>query len=160
MSLTANSQLTVSNSTLTIGTVSGAYTLTKAGTGNLVLNATGNNPTGGLIISNGTVTIANNNAVGQFPLTVNSPGVLNFNNGQIFGVLNGNGTINENTNEIYTDGAANGIYSGTINGSGGYVKQSTGTEILWGLIPTAAGRRSRAARSNSPTPRRCLPRAR
>ena len=47
-------------------------------------------------------------------------------------MLNGNGTINENTNYLYTNSATSGTYSGTINGSGGYIKQSTGTEVLSG----------------------------
>ena len=117
--------------TLTLGAVTGSYPLTMSGPGNLLLNATGNSNSG-LILSNGTTTISNNNAVSNMSLTVNSPGVLNFNNGQIFGVLNGNGTINENSNWLYTNSTANGTYSGSINGNGGYIKQSTGTETLSG----------------------------
>mgnify|MGYP000229231492 CR=1 FL=1 len=91
-----------SGSTLNISAaITGAFVLTKTGVGALTLGGTVN-PSAGLVINDGTVTMTLNNATSQALLTVNSPGILNFNNGQIFGVLNGNGTINENGNFLYT----------------------------------------------------------
>ncbi len=121
------------NSTLTLGTVTGTTPLiTKSGAGALVLNSTFSTVTS-LTINDGSVTLNTNNSTTSAALTIGSTGILNFNNGQIFGVLNGSGTINENGNWLYTNSASNGSYSGTINGTGGYIKQLTGTQTLSGL---------------------------
>lgn len=121
------------NSSLSLGAVTGAFTLTVGGTGTTILTATGNSPTNGFIINSGaTLNITTNNAIGTpVPITVN--GTLNNSAGEIFGVLNGSGTINQISNFHYTRSTANGTFSGIITGAGGYIKDNTGIQTLTGL---------------------------
>ena len=90
VTLVANRTVTNLANTLTVGgSISGAFTLTKAGAGTLVLTAS-NTFTGGLTISGGTLVMGNTNALGT--------------NGMTFG--------NGSTLDIATDG---GDYTNVVN---------------------------------------------
>jgi autotransporter-associated beta strand protein len=92
VTLGANRTVTVTANTLTVGgTINGAYSLTKAGSGTLVLAAS-NGLAGGVAISAGTVVMSNTNALGT--------------NGMTF-----SGTANA-TLDIATDGAD---YTNVVN---------------------------------------------
>ena len=69
VTLGGNRNLTITANTLTVGgTISGAFTLAKAGSGTLALTAS-NAYTGGLTINAGTVVMANPNAMGTNGIT-------------------------------------------------------------------------------------------
>ena len=116
------------------GNISGAGTLTKSNSSTLTLSGGSGSlaNTGGLVISSGTVAMTGGNQVANtIPLTVN--GTLNAgSNGQIFGTLNGSGTINVAGSTFYTKSANSGTFSGSINGIGAYQKELAGTETLSG----------------------------
>ena len=141
LTLTGNATVSAAaNSTLYFtGSVSNGGSLTVAagaGTVSFSNNAASISPTS-LVIDNGaTVNLTGNNAIDNtslhVPVTVN--GTLDDgSNGEIFGALNGSGTINQAGNLFYTNSASNGSFSGVITGNGGYFKQLGGTQILSGL---------------------------
>jgi autotransporter-associated beta strand protein len=76
VTLTGNRTLTTNNAALTtiagsIGQSGGARSLTKAGSGELLLQAA-NTYSGGTVLSTGTLTLGNNSALGTGTLTINS----------------------------------------------------------------------------------------
>ncbi len=114
------------------GNLSGAGGITKAGTNTLILTgAAGSVTIGTLTVNNGTLTLANNNMITGTNLVVNAPGVLTQPSaaGEIFGNLNGNGTINFTGNVLFSTG---GVFSGTYNGAASYDKLQAGTQIMSG----------------------------
>ena len=120
-------------STLYSGQLSGAGGLTQNGTGTLTLTGAGGPMTiGTLTVANGIVAMTVNNIVTGTNLVVNSPGIFNQTSGggEIFGNLNGNGTINFTGNLLYSTG---GNFSGTYNGAAGYTKLNAGTQVMSGL---------------------------
>jgi fibronectin-binding autotransporter adhesin len=131
--------------TLTVsGVISGsaADSLTKAGTGTLVLSNTGNTYAGGTTISSGTLQLGNS---GVLPNTTNvsiaGAGTLDL-HGQsdTIAALTGSGVVDNTAagNSVLTVGSGNagGTFSGNIRNSGsgttGLVKTGTGTETLSG----------------------------
>jgi fibronectin-binding autotransporter adhesin len=128
---------------------SAAGTLVKNGTGTwaLTLNyASGAGwSTGGVIVNDGVLRIDGNNAIpsgsGKGNVTVNSPGILDINSGNVaINGLNGDGTVRNSsaTNRTLTlgTGNANGSFSGLITQTGAgnlaLVKAGVGTQILTG----------------------------
>ena len=132
--LTGNAIVNVSaNSTLNLnGTVGGAFSLKVSGAGKVVFGGVLGNSGGLLINSGSTASITNNNSIsGTIPLRVD--GTLTNGGTEIFGVLNGSGTIKQTANSLYTNSSINGNFSGSITGAGGYVKQGTSTQTLSGV---------------------------
>ena len=132
-----NAALTVAGSNdLTLdGDISGSGSLIKDGGSTLTLNGS-NSYTGGTTVnagvlalgagaslaSNGTVNLANG---ATFDLSAG-------NGLQVFGNLVGNGRVVLGANSLAAGGAADGVFSGSMTGTGGFIKQGTGTETLTG----------------------------
>ncbi len=81
VTLSANRQVTVSASTLTVGgVISGNHTLTKAGNGTLTLSGANSTRTAGTTVSAGTLVVGATKALGEGTITVNG-GTLRINSG-------------------------------------------------------------------------------
>ncbi len=109
--------------------ITGANGLTADGAGTLVLTNTGNSFTGGVAITNGTVSVSSDSNLG------NSANALALNNGTLqttatFGsargvTVAGNGTFDVTNANTFTA-------SGIIGGAGSLTKSNTGTLVLSG----------------------------
>jgi fibronectin-binding autotransporter adhesin len=117
----------------TNGVISGAGSITKIGTGNLVLNGA-NSYTGGSFINAGTATVGNNTAFGTALVTM-ADGTVLANNASGFNVAN-NFTIG---NVEVATGTNTFTMSGLINGAGLLTKTGTGNLILTGNNSYAGG---------------------
>lgn len=117
------------------GVLSGTGSLTKDGSATLTLNGT-NTYTGGTFINAGTLALgagASLTSSGTVNLAVGATLDLSAGNGtQTFGTLTGGGTVDMGANTLAVGGATNGVFGGSIAGTGGLVKQGTGTETLSG----------------------------
>lgn len=120
--------------TLTVsGPVSGTNTasLIKSGTGSLVLNGT-NTYTGGTVLSNGTLSIGNNKALGKGDVTAHGATVT----ATASATLANNFTLNDsvlfnNPNDL--------TLSGTISGGGSLTKTGSGILALYGTNTYSGG---------------------
>lgn len=139
-----NAGLTVlgSNSLTLDGNISGTGGLTKEGAATLTLNGT-NTYTGGTNINAGTLALglgASLASSGIVNLATGATFDLSAGNGtQTFGTLTGGGTINLGSNALVIGGPTNGIFSGSIGGTGGLIKEGTGTSILTGTNTFTGG---------------------
>lgn len=112
----------------------GVISLTKSGTGLLVLAGTGSTYSGGTVINGGTVRIMANGSLGANPaspsaanITLNG-GVLQW--GAAFNLSSNRGiTLQAGGGTLDTQGNAT-TYSGVISGSGGLTKMGSGTLTL------------------------------
>lgn len=138
-SVTVNADSTT-NYTLTGGQMAGSASLTKKGTGTLLLNQA-NTYGGGTVISNGVLRVGIANAVpssGAGNVSVISPGVLDLNTfSDSINALIGSGTVDTVAGgaSILTVGNndASGTFSGVLQntaGTLGLTKVGTGTETL------------------------------
>jgi autotransporter-associated beta strand protein/T5SS/PEP-CTERM-associated repeat protein len=113
--------------------LSPAGVLEKTGAGTLVLTAS-ETYSGGTVIKAGTLQLgAGGQLLSTGALTVNAGGTFDLNNfNQTVGDLSGDGAITLGSGTL-TAGAANStVFSGTISGTGGLVKQGTGALTLSG----------------------------
>jgi autotransporter-associated beta strand protein len=117
------------------GVVSGANSLTKVGSDTVTLSSA-NTYTGGTIISGGTLALSTagriyNGTTGT--LVDNGVFDISASATQTIGGLSGNGTINLGafTLSANADGSST-TFAGSINGTGGFGKNSTGTLTLTG----------------------------
>ena len=144
VTMSSSRTVTVASNTLTVGGVIGGsgYSLTKAGTGTLVL-AGSDTYTGGTTISGGTLQLGNAAALGPTTdnLTVSSGATFDLHGYSIgVGGLSGAGVIdNLSGTGTYTltvgNGNASSVFSGTIQDTSGaiaLVKTGTGTLTLAG----------------------------
>jgi fibronectin-binding autotransporter adhesin len=126
---------TAAGTTLTMWSpISGTGSLTKTGTGTLLLNSY-NSFNGGFLISEGAVTTAA--TVNRFnpsnAITVASSASLTINADQAIGSLAGGGSVSLATGTLTIGGASSSTFSGIITGSGGLAKSGAGTLTLSGL---------------------------
>jgi autotransporter-associated beta strand protein len=113
---------------------SGIVSLTKTGTGLLVLAGTGSTYSGGTVINGGTVRISGNGSLGATPasasatnITLNG-GVLQW--GAAFNLSSNRGiTLQSGGGTLDTQGNAT-TYGGVISGTGGLTKMGAGTLTL------------------------------
>jgi fibronectin-binding autotransporter adhesin len=128
----------VSGASLTLsGTVSGSGALTKVDAGTLVLSGT-NTFTGGLFLNGGSVSVANDTALGS-----TTSGSLNFNGGTL-AINSVSGTSSRAINLNTSGGAvmlAGGsvTFSGTVAGSGSLTLLGNGTLRLTGTNSAFSG---------------------
>ncbi len=138
--------LTVSASLTDFIANGGTISLTKTGTGTLILTGTGSY-TDGTTINGGTIQLGANNALGTTgPVTLaNTAGVVLDLNGynQTIGSLSGGGTSGGNVtlgSGILTVGdSTSTTYAGVISGTGSVVKQGDGTLVLTGTNTYSGG---------------------
>ena len=160
VTLSANPTVTVSASTLTVGGVigGGAHSLTKAGSGTLLLSGT-NTFTSGTTLSAGTLDINNAAAIGTGTFTINGGTIdnttsgsitLSNNNTQTWGgsftftgtqALNlGTGAVTLSGNPTVTVSASTLTVGGVISGSGiSLTKAGAGTLLLSGTNTFTGG---------------------
>jgi autotransporter-associated beta strand protein len=156
----ASRQVTVQGGTLTVGRViGGAYGLSKAGPGALVL-AANNNYSGGTTVNGGTLTVLAGARLGAAggPLAVNNPNtgpgtavLVNLDSSQTVGSLSGtlaapasganSATINlaSKTVILTDDQAGAGSYAGALAGPGGLVMAGPGVLALSGASTFTGG---------------------
>lgn len=133
-------------STAYSGALSGAGSLIKAGTGQLLLSGS-STFTGGITVTSGTVQAGNAFAFGAGPLTVNA-GVVDLNGINVtVGAISGSagGLITTTTGGLTTltsNTAGAGSYAGVISDGAGqvaFVKAGAGTEALTGVNTYSGG---------------------
>jgi autotransporter-associated beta strand protein len=119
------------------GTISGNSALTKVGNG--ILSLTGNATTsGGLVVSNGTLSIGNGNTTGSVTGNITNNAALSFNRSDTFtysGVVSGTGTL-EQLGTGTTILVGNNTYAGGTTITGGTLQGTT--QSLQGNITTNA----------------------
>jgi fibronectin-binding autotransporter adhesin len=117
------------------GAISGAGSLTKDGSATVTLNGT-NTYTGGTLVNAGTLALgvgASLYANGVVNVATGATFDLSAGNGtQTFGTLIGTGAVNLGSNSLVVGGPTDGVFSGSIVGTGGLIKEGTGTETLTG----------------------------
>ncbi|NBZ95173.1 MAG: hypothetical protein EBR40_01870 [Proteobacteria bacterium] len=114
--------------TVTDAGAGGGYSLTKVGSGSLILNAS-NSYAGGTLINSGTLAIGNSNALGTGTVTFAS-------NSTLAGVSNttfsNNIAINTEVAGTFSETGVTMTNSGVISGQGTLVQNGTGTLVLSG----------------------------
>jgi autotransporter-associated beta strand protein len=125
---------TQANSFTLNGVISGAGSIAKIGSGNLILNGA-NTYAGGTALNAGTITVGTNTALGSGRLTAADgtslvAGVSGLNLANLI-TLNGGLTVDPSTGTLQL--------SGNIDGVGGLTKVNTGTLILSGNNSFAGG---------------------
>ncbi|WP_088157986.1 autotransporter-associated beta strand repeat-containing protein [Achromobacter xylosoxidans] len=139
-----NAGLTVQGSQdLTLnGNLSGAGSLTKNGASTLTLNGS-NTYTGGTYVNSGTLALgAAASLAATGTVTVASGATFDLSAGQgaqVFGTLAGAGNIKMGSNSLLAGGSADGIFSGSVSGTGTLVKQGSGTQTLTGANSYTGG---------------------
>jgi autotransporter-associated beta strand protein len=129
LTLTGNQDLGLFN------TITGAGELIKSGSGNLTVGGLGANTfTGGFTITDGTVTVGKNDALGSGSLTLTG-GILDLGNYTLAAnpILLQGGTVNSASGGV-SSSTDHQLQSGAVNtvlgGSGGVVKTTSGTVTL------------------------------
>lgn len=130
--------LTIQNSGVsTTSTISGVLsgtgtTLTKNGSGTLVLNAS-NTYTGGTVINSGTLRLSGSgNLLSTGSLNI-AGGTFDLNGiNQTIGFFTGSGNVTLGSATLTVGDATSGSYSGVISGSGGLTKQGSSLLTLTG----------------------------
>ncbi|CAB3866580.1 hypothetical protein LMG3410_02572 [Achromobacter aegrifaciens] len=124
------------------GNISGTGSLTKNGASTLTLNGT-NSYTGGTYVNSGTVALgAGSSLAATGIVTVANGATFDLSAGQgaqVFGTLAGAGNIKMGTNTLLAGGSADGIFSGSVIGTGTLVKQGSGTQTLTGANSYTGG---------------------
>ncbi|WP_313388032.1 autotransporter-associated beta strand repeat-containing protein [Achromobacter aegrifaciens] len=124
------------------GNISGTGSLTKNGASTLTLNGT-NSYTGGTYVNSGTVALgAGSSLAATGIVTVANGATFDLSAGQgaqVFGTLAGAGNIKMGTNTLLAGGSADGVFSGSVIGTGTLVKQGSGTQTLTGANSYTGG---------------------
>ena len=135
LSMSANSTFTVNaGSTAAIGNViTGAFSLTKAGTGNLTLTGA-NTYAGRTTVSAGTLTLASGASLGAALLTVSVGATMAINGSSTVSNLAGGGNISIGSGATLTldqVAVSYSTFSGQLSGSGALVKSNVGGETVF-----------------------------
>lgn len=142
--ITLNSGLTVqgSHDLRLNGNISGVGSLTKNGTSTLTLNGT-HTYTGGTYVNGGTLALSAASSLAATGIVTVARGAtfdLSAGQGaQVFGTLAGAGNIKMGANSLLAGGSADGVFGGSVIGTGALVKQGTGTQILTGANSYTGG---------------------
>ena len=123
-----------------IGETGGSFGLVKTGVGTIALFGI-NTYTGATTVSDGTLQVGSATALPSGTnLQIDSGGTLDLNNfNASVGTFNGAGTLSLGSANITTNAGVNALFSGDINGTGGFVKQGTGTLTLSGINTYSGG---------------------
>ncbi len=124
------------------GNISGAGSLTKNGASTLTLNGA-NAYTGGTYVNSGTLALgAGGSLAATGIVTVARGATFDLSAGQgaqVFGTLAGAGNIKMGANSLLAGGSADGVFGGSVIGTGTLVKQGTGTQTLTGANSYTGG---------------------
>jgi fibronectin-binding autotransporter adhesin len=135
LSLSANSTFTVNaGSTSSIGnTISGAFSLTKAGAGGLTLSGI-NNYTGTTSVTAGILTVSSGGTLGTGLLNVSGGASVVLNSSSTVSNLAGSGVISIAAGKALTIAPTGGFsfFGGALSGTGALVKSGNGETILQG----------------------------
>ncbi len=137
---TANLTVNQNTNTSYAGVISGGGSLTKSGTGTLILTNV-STYSGGTTVNAGTLQAGSNLALSNgTSFTVNG-GILDLNNFSLLASqLNGTGGIvNLGTANLTVNQAANTTYAGVIQGTGSFIKSGNGTLTLTGMNTYTGG---------------------
>ncbi|MFN7725417.1 MAG: beta strand repeat-containing protein, partial [Rubrivivax sp.] len=86
-----------------------------------------------LRVLDGSLTLAQGGLLLNLPTTtVASGAVMNLGGNEAVGLLDGAGTVNLGNATLSAGTAGNSVFSGVLNGTGGFTKQGTGTLVLTG----------------------------
>jgi outer membrane autotransporter protein len=116
------------------GEIKGSGTLVKNGSETLTLSGKKVFNYGSTVVNDGTLKVGlNANASGN-DFNLNNTGILDIadTKGFTLGMISGNGNINLGSQNLTVDSTNNGIYSGSINGTGSLIKNNSGTLTLLG----------------------------
>jgi autotransporter-associated beta strand protein len=131
--------LTLLSAVTLSGVLSGTGPLTKSGTAELTLGGT-NTYAGSTVVNGGTLTVTGGNAIPDTgTVTVTSPGVLKLAGNETFGMIDGSGAVNLQTNALTLSGGTNGLLSGIISGGGSIQKSGSGQMTLSGANTFSGG---------------------
>jgi autotransporter-associated beta strand protein/T5SS/PEP-CTERM-associated repeat protein len=134
VSLNASRTLTVAASNLTVGgPISGpSFGLTKNGSGTLILSGS-NSYSGDTSINNGILSIGVSNSIAASSNLIVSGGTFDLHDfNQALGSISGSGNITLGSGTLTTSSSSNSSFSGTISGSGGFVKSGSSSLTLSG----------------------------
>ncbi|WP_147432362.1 beta strand repeat-containing protein [Pararobbsia silviterrae] len=141
---TLNGSVTVlgSNALTLNGVLTGAGSLTKDGAATLTLNGT-NTYTGGTTIDAGTLALGANASLAATGIVYVATGAtfdLSAGGGQqVFGTLEGGGTVDLGSNLLTLGSTLDATYTGVMGGTGGILKVGTGTETMAGANTYTGG---------------------
>ena len=122
------------------GAVTGAGALTKSGTGALTLAGT-TSYSGGTNVAGGTLIAGSAGVLGTGPVTVAAPATLNLNSfNQTVGSLGGGGVVLLGSATLNAGGDnTSTLFSGTMSGTGAFVKSGSGVLTLTGANSYSGG---------------------
>jgi autotransporter-associated beta strand protein len=139
VALGAATTLTVASAATLSGVVSGAYSLTKAGSDELNLSGV-NTFSGPTNVDAGVLTLSGGSAlINSMAVTVNAGGTLKLASSEEIASLAGAGAVNLQGNVLSVSGAADTTFSGVMSGAGSLVKTGAAVFTLSGANTFSGG---------------------
>jgi autotransporter-associated beta strand protein len=123
-----------------IGESGGSYSFTKTGSGLLTLSAA-NTYTGSTIVGEGTVALSGSGRLADASLLVVSNGAtMNFAGiSDTIRGMSGAGSVTLGSGTLTSSNTATDTFSGSVTGTGAFVKQGEGTQVLTGANTYSGG---------------------